>query len=149
MIFERDVEVLKARHHTRIDLNGLAIWTPESIRRPEVFCYFCHEKAHPVQECRYLNLKTVAEIKIIPPALLQNLSMLIEDHYVHNRIRDEDQKRAEDFINELQNIIVSKLGYLIELHQFGSFKSGFGSRTSDFDLCIANFSKVKVFPFLN
>lgn len=68
--------------------------------------------------------------------IYQTFSTLIGNYHAKERIDDKHFKIATDFIANLQQIIETKTGNKLELQPFGSLKSGFGSRTSDFDLCI-------------
>jgi len=115
-------------------MNGIGIWNPDSIRRPDIYCRFCCGRDHTSRTCNHLKLfevkrKVVKEVN-------KKLTSAIESHYAAEKIDNGHAKEAHGFIEWLERIVKREASYDVKLEPFGSLISGFGTKTSDFDLCV-------------
>lgn len=64
------------------------------------------------------------------------MSNFINKLYFKTRIDTAFMNKALNFVNKIETLISSKTGQEVKLEMFGSLISGFGSCSSDLDLCI-------------
>jgi hypothetical protein len=90
---------------------------------------------HSIVKCPLLALKYVKKGDI-NRKIYEPLSHIINKLYCEKRADSMYTNKAFKFIKKLESLISSKTGQDVQLHPFGSLISGFGSNSSDLDLCI-------------
>jgi DNA polymerase sigma len=98
-------------------------------------CNFCRKPNHTESSCYSLQIQSIKGQKVAEN-IYDIFTNLIAQHFEKQRLDEKSVKNAMRFIRELEQIILAKTGHSLELQPFGSLKSGFGTRESDFDLCI-------------
>ncbi|KAI6190570.1 Nucleotidyltransferase domain protein [Aphelenchoides bicaudatus] len=115
---------------------GFGSWNPSVIPRIESKCYFCHQIGHTEKRCPILKIVPIDNANPISSAMHDIFTRVIGTNYTAERLTEQHLKTAEDFIKQVESIVLARQGIRIQLKQFGSLKSGFGTNRSDLDLCI-------------
>jgi hypothetical protein len=72
----------------------------------------------------------------ILPTILVQVDAHFRAYHKRRALKSANIESAEQFILEMENKIVEKLGRPLKLNIYGSLMSGFGTKDSDLDLCI-------------
>lgn len=104
------------------------------IKPPFLPCDFCNEH-HLERECKTLKLNPVH--LYVPEPVFEKFTQILGDEYDAKKVTQERLEKLNKFTADLQEKLRTELNEpSIRLDPFGSLLSGFGSNTSDLDMCL-------------
>lgn len=91
---------------------------------------------HSENFCTQIMLESMDRLPPIQAGIQDILSNVIQRYYSNEQITSEHVQNAEQFVSQLETIVLKHANISIKIQPFGSLKSGFGTKRSDLDLCI-------------